>query len=325
MCSCGGGRATTPISEQELCGEVKEFGWPADSEVYDTGGNESTVVPRESVGWLVKTDYCPYASGRLAKHIIRRLVRNLAAFNMVEKGMQNLLKVEGKDRSNSGELMYMVHGQPLSNGSVEVASSVVVERLLFVVAKVTWSPYVFDIHWYHFVDECNTTVDALALPCPSKIEIRTSLIAPGRTALGHATSDEFYLKCADTFSNMQISRLVYEVDTTIDRSLKFHKIVGVEDIGQLYDPSMKQPLLHHQTKPPQQFALAKLQTSDPLKPQPKAPARGKPRGKSTPHPKRLRSVGQSSAQPCLADAPDPPDDHAGDGRLFFMYPPHPLH
>lgn len=102
--SWGGGCFCSPISSAEFCHYQASTGWPSDAEVYDNDGTESAASPDTSIRFPDSAGARIWSAGAAARNVPRRLVPSAKQFDVVERGLANVVAGVGKQKADAGEL-----------------------------------------------------------------------------------------------------------------------------------------------------------------------------------------------------------------------------
>jgi hypothetical protein len=168
QCVWGGGSSSSPLCADELCEHIKDHGWPTKEEVYSKpeeyiveGDSRWDADLRELALSEDEDDevQSPWAIARQAHNVPRRLLLQPEKFDLMHKGLVNVLEFE-KLRSDEGNRIFMVRGLVMAPRGGPGG----VLRRSFCVCGTTWSPQVFDALGQEFEDAASETVAILPVP-----------------------------------------------------------------------------------------------------------------------------------------------------------------
>lgn len=230
----GGGCFSTPVTKSELCEHIKSHGWPSDDRVADTDFTETTVQADNVVDFAASADFNLFGTGRQARNVEPDPARPAVEFDFIERGIHNWLCHVGAERADSGELLILVQGMPAFGGDR-------VCRVACFVTGTSYNPKVFDITMVEFEHATDISSPALSLPCNVRISVRPCRVSAEYQAIDSKTSAEFV---RDAMQCMIAPRLYHAEYTTIcpDQTLLWSQITSLNEVGLLWEPSMRKPL-----------------------------------------------------------------------------------
>ncbi|CAK0876512.1 unnamed protein product, partial [Prorocentrum cordatum] len=144
----GGGCHGAPVTPEEMCAEIEEFGWPTLNDMLDKNLEERSVPPTADLDVNESAGYDPWGVARSARNADRAASRCPAAFYFVEKSVWNYLASVGAGRGTSdpADVMIVIAGPAVGGGH---------KRYAVLVTDVTLNPQVFDVTINDFEDCAN--------------------------------------------------------------------------------------------------------------------------------------------------------------------------
>ena len=298
-----GGRRTSPLRPDELLAHWRQHGWPDDRETMDAECFESFVPADDSVDFGQSAGCRIWSLGASPHNIDPDTTRNPSQFRIIEVGLGNVLEHRAKkDQTDSGELMLLFEGAPLDSPSER-------QRLLGVVAGPCWKPKVFGFAMCVFHASTDQCAVPLMLPTLVRFRSRPCRAAGAFEVLDHCTGDELANVLTKDFHTVDVFIVEYKVNTSIDGSLLWSDITGLERVGRLYEPGLSSPLLQPSNRGRASSSAAacaqRMRSTDPLAARRSAPV-------TSGRPQRTRGS-SASAGPCAGHgqvAPPPLCDAA---------------
>lgn len=290
--SWGGGSMAAPISSSEFFAYHQRFGWPTDAEVFDPkAGRPPEDSEARAHDWDDLADVNLISIGARPHNVFRPKLHSREQFEMVERGLTNVIFGMTKGLVEKGDVLAVVSGCRLDDNSQF--------HIAFVITGICRSPKVFEVARCRFENSGQESSPELQLPARCQIGTRSSRISPSFECFDLLTSDELVLYLTQTFTSMRLALATYFVPDP-DGTLLWSEITSLSDQGCLWEDGLKAPLgaAEARARRNQNFvktAFGKLRTDDPLSTSARPPPRGRAQASTRP-PTRQRGNKRSGAQ-----------------------------
>ena len=183
-----------------------------------------------------------FAIGRQPKNIDPARLRDVPLHQFIEKGFMNFIEYVGKDVADTGEVLILVEGVPLR---AHASSRFERTREVALITGTIYSPKVCDFTVTYFDDVNCKFSRVLELPSDVKIRERDNRVAPAFKEMASRTSDEFIVTITETMTSARLYVAKYDIpfESELDEPLMWSRIASLDEIGSLFEPGQKLPLL----------------------------------------------------------------------------------
>lgn len=260
-CAMGPGRRS--LSFGHMLGTSHNCPTPSVPKVADADGKESFVEAEHNLPLPLGNAYDLWGIHRQARNVDPSTTTSPQKYALVEQGLHRLLESLPRVVADSAEVMFMIEGQCETDAQS-------IRRSVGLFTGTSYNPKVFDVTINEFVDEAVAHSSPLVLPFLVRLSTRAHRVSDHFSCVDCQTGAEYAAFLERSFGIMRLFRLTYEVMTEIDGSLCYSNIIGMQDLGVLWEPGQKKPwgragaLNADRTFTQHERLMNTLESSDPL-------------------------------------------------------------